>query len=198
VGEAPFDPSIEWMLEQLWSPIVAVTAAHEGQATGLVSSTALAASLVPEAPRFSVQLARWNLTHRLVLGSGALAVHLLAAEPDDALEASLRLFAELGLRSGRDAPKLTGTPTRRGVTGSPILEDALAYVEGRVVQAFDGEEFTIVVADVVGGARLREGPCLTIEHARDRLPPEELARWELHHERELEEARRLRLGGRVP
>jgi flavin reductase (DIM6/NTAB) family NADH-FMN oxidoreductase RutF len=193
VGETSFDPGVGWMLEQLWSPIVAVTAAHEGQTNGLISSTAVTASLVPEAPRFAVQLATWNLTHRLVLGSGALAVHLLAAEPEDALERSLCLFTELGLRSGRDGPKLTRATTRPGLTGSPILEEALAYVEGRVVRAFDGDEFAIVLADVVGGARLREGTFLTIELVRERLPPQELTLWERRREREVEEARRLRL-----
>jgi flavin reductase (DIM6/NTAB) family NADH-FMN oxidoreductase RutF len=182
----------ELTLEQLWSPIVAVTAAHEGHANGMISSTALSGSLLPEAPRLTVQLARWNLTHELVLASGALAVHLLAAEPDEALDRSLALFAELGLRSGRDEPKLSATRTQTGVTGSPILEDALAYAEGRVVQTLAGDEFTIFVADVVGGARLREGEFLTIEGVRERLSPALLEEWERHRERELREARRLR------
>ena len=181
-----------WMLEQLWSPIVAVTAAHAGQANGMISSTALSASVLPEAPRLTVQLARWNLTHELVLGSGALAVHLLPAEPSEALDCSLELFVELGLRSGREVAKLAGTATRPGVTGSPILGEALAYAEGRVVQRFAGDEFTIVVADVVDGARLREGAFLTIELVRERLSPQQLEEWELHRELELREARRLR------
>jgi flavin reductase (DIM6/NTAB) family NADH-FMN oxidoreductase RutF len=184
-----------WMLEQLWSPIVAVTAAHEGRANGMISSTALNGSLLPEAPRLTVQLASWNLTHELVLGSGALAVHLLPAEPDEALERSLALFAELGLRSGRDSPKLTGTATRPGVTGSPLLEDALAYAEGRVAQTLAGDEFTIVVADVVAGARLRDAAFLTIELVRERLSAAQLEEWEHYREYELRAARRLRGAG---
>src|SRR5919197_4468887 len=115
------------MLEQLWAPIVAVTAAHEGRSNGLISSTALTASLLPEAPRVSVQLSKASLTHELVEASGAFAAHLL---PVDALE----LFHTLGMRSGRDGDKLAGIPTRPGKTGSPLLEDAVAYVEGRVVK----------------------------------------------------------------
>jgi hypothetical protein len=41
---------VEWMLERLWAPIVAVSAAHEERANALISSTAVSASLLPEAP----------------------------------------------------------------------------------------------------------------------------------------------------
>ena len=72
------DTAASWLLDQLWAPIVAVTAAHGGRTNGLISSTALNASLVPESPRVSVHLSKRNLTHDLVLDSRALAIHLLA------------------------------------------------------------------------------------------------------------------------
>src|ERR671936_481139 len=115
---------VEWMLEQLWSPIVAITAAHNGRSNGLISSTAVTASLLPEAPRVVVQLARASLTRELVLASPALAVHFLAAD-----DSGLELFRALGFRSGRDGSKLDGIATRRGELGAPILSDAVAYVE---------------------------------------------------------------------
>jgi flavin reductase (DIM6/NTAB) family NADH-FMN oxidoreductase RutF len=173
------------MLEQLWAPIVAVTAAHEGRRNGLISSTALTASLLPEAPRVSVQLSKSSLTHELVERSGAFAVHLLPVE-------ALELFHTLGMRSGRDGDKLAAIPTRSGVTGSPVLADAVAYVEGRVVKTLDAEDTTLVLADVVAGARLRDEPFLTIEHVRERMPPEWEVEWQLRLEDELREARRLR------
>jgi flavin reductase (DIM6/NTAB) family NADH-FMN oxidoreductase RutF len=75
-----------------------------------------------------------------------------------------------------------------------VLTDAVAYVEGRVVETLDGDNLTIVLADVVAGARLRDEPFLTIELVRDRMPPEWQAEWELRLESELREARRLRAG----
>lgn len=173
------------MLEQLWAPVVAVTAAHAGRRNGLISSTVLTAGLLPEAPRVSVQLSKASLTHELVEGSGAFAVHLLPAE-------GLELFHTLGMRSGRDGDKLAAIPTRPGVTGSPVLTDAIAYVEARVVKTLDAEDTTIVLADVVAGARLRDEPFLTIEAVRERMPPEWEAEWQQRLEDELREARRLR------
>ena len=182
------DTGVAWMLEQLWGPIVAVTAAHDGRANGLISSTVLTASLLPEAPRIAVQLGKTSLTHELVLGSGALAAHLLPAEGDRGLD----LFRALGLRSGRDGAKLAEFPTRRGVTGSPVLEDAVAHVEGRLVATLDVVDMTVVLADVVGGGHRENEEFLTIEQVRARLPAEWLAEWELRYETELREARKLR------
>jgi len=185
LAEVDAHDGIAWMLEQLWAPIVAVTAAHGGRRNGLISSTALTASLLPEAPRIAVHLSKASFTHDLVLASGAFAVHLLPTE-------GLAAFHALGMRSGRDGDKLDGIPTRPGVTGSPVLTDAVAYVEGRVVETLDSDNLTIVLADVVAGARLRHEPFLTIELVRDRMPPEWQAEWELRLESELREARRLR------
>jgi flavin reductase (DIM6/NTAB) family NADH-FMN oxidoreductase RutF len=63
------------VLERLWAPIVAVTAAHDGRENGLISSTVVTASLLPESPRIVVQLSKTNLTRDLVCASGAFAVH---------------------------------------------------------------------------------------------------------------------------
>jgi flavin reductase (DIM6/NTAB) family NADH-FMN oxidoreductase RutF len=176
---------VAWTLEQLWAPIVAVTSAHEGRRNGLIASTVLTASLLPEAPRVSVHLAKASLTHELVLASGAFAVHLLPAN-------ALELFHTLGMRSGHEGDKLEGVATRPGVTGSPLLVDAVAYVEGRVVKTLDGEDTTIMLAEVVAGARLREEPFLTIEDVQERMPPEWEVEWKARLEDELRAARRLR------
>ena len=178
---------VEWMLEQLWAPIVAVTTAHGGRTNGLVSSTAITASLLPEAPRISVLLSRASLTRELVLASRALAVHLL---PDD--ERGLELFRLLGFRSGRAGAKLDNVVTRPGALGVPILSDAVAYVEAGVDETLDADDVTVVFADVTGGTRLRDVTPLTIETARERLPAEWLDEWERRRERELADARRFR------
>jgi flavin reductase (DIM6/NTAB) family NADH-FMN oxidoreductase RutF len=178
---------VAWMLEQLWAPIVAVTAVHGGRENGLISSTVVTASLLPESPRVVVQLSKTNLTHDLVCASGALAVHFL---PDD--DRGLELFRTLGIRTGRETSKLDAVATAPGLTGSPILQDAVAYVEARVAETHDVEGSTIVVADVVGGARIRNTALLTIDAVRERLPPEWADEWERRLEAELAAARRHR------
>lgn len=165
--------------------MTALTAADGARENGCIVSTALSASLLPEAPRVSVQLARASLTHELVAVSRAFALHLL---PVDAL----RLFRALGFRSGRDGPKLDGLARRPGATGSPILLDAVAYLEARVAHELELDDATIVVADVVAGEWLRDEPYLTIEHVRAALPAEWAEEWERRREQELAAARALR------
>jgi flavin reductase (DIM6/NTAB) family NADH-FMN oxidoreductase RutF len=176
-----------WLVDQLWSPVVAVTAAHDGRRNGLISSTALRASLVPEAARVSIHLGKHSLTHDLVLRSGAFAVHLL---PRDA--SGLALFRRLGMTSGHARPKLEDVGTREGSTGSPLLVDAVAYLEARVVSTLDAEELTIVLGDVVAAGGATDAEYLTIEDARERLPAEAMDEWARRFETEVAAARRLR------
>jgi flavin reductase (DIM6/NTAB) family NADH-FMN oxidoreductase RutF len=178
---------VAWLLDQLWAPIVAITAAHGGRENGLISSTAVTASLLPESPRLAVQLSKANLTHDLVVASGAFAVQLL---PDD--ERGLELFRALGTRTGRETPKLDDVATAPGVTGSPILQDAVAYLEARVAATQDADGSTIILADVVAGMRVRHESALTIEGVRERLPPEWAKEWDRRLEAELAAARHRR------
>jgi flavin reductase (DIM6/NTAB) family NADH-FMN oxidoreductase RutF len=179
-------------LAALWSPVLAITTRHQDRDNGLAATTGVFASLVPEAPRVLVELGKATLTHDLVLASRVFALHLLPATPDEALRTSLALVRTLGTRSGHDGDKMAAIPTRPGVTGSPILTDALTYVEARVVATLDGGELTIFLADVVDGGRLRDGQPLTIDILRERLPKEWHAEWAASRERQLREARRRR------
>ncbi|MFI5053476.1 MAG: flavin reductase family protein [Acidimicrobiia bacterium] len=174
---------------------VAVTTVSDGRANGLISLSFGPASVVPEAPRVTIGLTKYNLTHDMVLGSGVFAVHLLGNEPS-ILDASLAIIMGLGGSSGRDGDKLAAFDVDEGVTGSPILRDALAYVECRVVGSLDAEENTIFLADVVAAARLRKGGRLDIGEAWSKLPPEWIEHYERSHEPQVESARRYR--GLVP
>lgn len=171
---------------------VAVTTVHEGRVNGLMSLSAGAAAIVPEAPRVTISLTKYNLTHDMVLNSGVFAMHLLAATPEPALDASLKILMGLGGSSGRDGDKIGQFDTKPGVTGSPILLDALTYVEGRVMASLDVEESTIFVADVVAAEQLRDGERLRIGTAWKNLPPEWIERYEANHVPQLESARRNR------
>ena len=179
-------------LAALWSPLLAVTTSHEGRANGQIAVSGLSASILPESPRVLVELWKANYTHDLVLASRVFALHPLPSDPPEALAASLALIRRLGFRSGRDGDKLADLSWRPGVTGSPILADALTAVEARVVATLDGGEMTVFLADVVAGERLRAGTPLTWRAARELMPPDWLAEYDANHQRQREAARLLR------
>ncbi|WP_332880679.1 flavin reductase family protein [Streptomyces sp. NBC_00564] len=170
---------------------VAVTTFADGRAGGLMSLSAGAAAIVPEAPRVTISLTKYNLTHDMVLSSGVFAMHLLANDPE-IIDASLAILMGLGGSSGRDGDKIAPFATKPGVTGAPILLDALSYVEGRVVHTLDVEESTIFVADVVGAETLREGHRLNVGEAWSQLPPAWIEQYETNHVPQVDSARRNR------
>jgi flavin reductase (DIM6/NTAB) family NADH-FMN oxidoreductase RutF len=83
-------------------------------------------------------------------------------------------------------------PWHPGVTGAPVLDDSLSYVEARVYATLEVDETTVVVADVVVGGRRRDGRHLTIEDVRAHLTADDWAAWEARRAQELDEAGRLR------
>ena len=157
-------------LAALWSPLLAVTTRVGDRANGQIIVAALSGSILPDAPRVLIELWKSNLTHDMVLASGTFALHLLDGSPGPALNASLALIRALGMHSGRDSDKLTGIDQRPGANGCPILTNTLSYLEATVSATFDAEEATIFLADVTGGARLREGTPLTLPQFNATLP----------------------------
>lgn len=170
---------------------VAVTTVTEQRSNGLIALSAGAGSVVPEAPRIVIGLTKFNLTHDMVLESGVFVMHLLSAAPET-LDASLGIIQALGGRSGRDGDKLAGLNTKAGVTGAPVLTDALVYVEARVVTSMDCQESTYFMGDVVAAERQGRGDRLDIGTAWRSLPPEWVAEYERNHEAQVDHARRSR------
>jgi flavin reductase (DIM6/NTAB) family NADH-FMN oxidoreductase RutF len=65
------------------------------------------------------------------------------------------------LQSGRDVAKFAELPFRTGVTGSPLLRDALAWFDCRVEERMDTGDRTGYLAAVVDGRLERPTPPLT-------------------------------------
>ena len=78
-----------------------------------------------------------------------------------------------------------------GVTGAPILLDALSYVEVRVTGALDNEENTIFVGDMVAAERLTRGGKLDIGEAWAELGKEWTDEYERNHEEQIEHCRQM-------
>jgi flavin reductase (DIM6/NTAB) family NADH-FMN oxidoreductase RutF len=171
---------------------VAVTTISQGRSNGLMSLSAGSGGIIDEAPRVTISLTKFNFTHDLVKESGVFAMHLLAAADEEILAKSLAILMGLGGSSGRDGDKMSAFLTKPGVTGSPILLDALSYVEGRIIGELDNEENTIFLADVVAAERLRDAPRLNIGTAWKALPTEWTETYERNHIHQTNAARRAR------
>jgi flavin reductase (DIM6/NTAB) family NADH-FMN oxidoreductase RutF len=115
---------LSWVTAELWAPVTAVSAEHQGRASGLICSTAVSASLDAERPCVVLQLRKDNLTHDLALAAGAFTLHLLRRDQHE-------LFRFLALDTG------------------PPFEETLATADCRVVATLDAGDATVILADVL-------------------------------------------------
>ena len=129
---------------------VAVLAARKsgGPPRGLTANSLASVSLDP--PLVLVCVERAADTHQVIEEAEAFALSFLTA----AQETLARRFATY-----ESEQKFDGVAYRAEVTGAPVLEDALAWVDCRLWATYDGGDHTIFVGEVVA-ADAAEGPPL--------------------------------------
>ena len=138
------------VMSLLWSPISAVTTSWHGKDNAQIAVAIGGASIVADMPRVVVQLYKTNFTHDQVFGSRAFALCFMRKD-------QVEVVRQLGYVSGRDRDKLSAIPCETKATGSPVLTDCLGYFDCRVINAMDGGDMTVFLADVVDGGMLSEG-----------------------------------------
>ena len=135
--------SIGKALGRVASGTFIVTTKLEEQSTGFLASWVQQASFDP--PVISLAVGE-NRAIKPMLDAGAPFVIHVLAESDQAL---VTHFAK-GFEPNADA--FANVATASGVTGSPILTDALAYLECRFRSKVRTGDHTVYFGDVVAGA----------------------------------------------
>ena len=116
---------------------VVTTRDREGQPRGLTATAVCSVSLEP--PLLLVCIDHEADCYQAFLEADAFAVHLLREDQ----QALSRHFAE------KQAQKFAGISHRPGITGVPILFEAMAHVECRVHGRHPGGDHTIFVGEAV-------------------------------------------------
>jgi flavin reductase (DIM6/NTAB) family NADH-FMN oxidoreductase RutF len=160
--------SVEAIFGRLDRELWLVTAHAGPRRGGLIATFVSQASIVTELPRVIVGLARHHHTWELVEASRAFALHLLAEEHVD-------WVFDFGARSGRDVDKFAGRSVQSAITGSPILTDAVAWLDCRVESRLDTGDRTVYLAEVVEARQARPVPPLTVQQFLRLAPKEKLS-----------------------
>jgi flavin reductase (DIM6/NTAB) family NADH-FMN oxidoreductase RutF len=132
------------LFERVDREVWIITAAQAGTRGGLVATFVAPASIVPEMPRIIVGIAKTHETWKLIEASGAFAAHLVE-------EAQADWVWRFGLESSRDVDKFADLDVITAATGSPILSDALAWLDCRVETRMDTGDRTIFLGEVRDG-----------------------------------------------
>lgn len=82
------------------------------------------------------------VTHRLIRDGGAFSVNLWSAE-------DTRVFVKFSKPAEKTDMQLNGRAIREGVTGVPIFEEAVAWMECAVRHAIDFGTHTFFVGEIV-------------------------------------------------
>jgi flavin reductase (DIM6/NTAB) family NADH-FMN oxidoreductase RutF len=125
--------------------VYVIGVADGGRANAFTAAWVMQVSFEPLLVALSVNPS--NASYPLLVASGVFVVNVLRAGQQD-------LARRFGTRSGHGDDKLRDVCWRPGVGGSPILEQAAAYLACRVVRSVPAGDHVAVIAEVTGGELL--------------------------------------------
>ncbi len=124
-----------------------VTARVGEKINGMTAAWATQVSFKP--PMIAVAIAEPRHTYGMIKESGLFCLNAL---PSQALE----LARHFGFKSGRKVDKFQDIAYKNAQKGSPVLEDAYAYLECQVVHAYEAGDHVLFVGEVVDAGELNE------------------------------------------
>ena len=130
------------------SGVTVVTTRHEDVYYGITVSAFASLSLDP--PLVLICIEQQAPSHAALQAAGSFAVNILAEDG----EYLSRHFAS------REIDKFDGIAYHIGVTGAPLLNDALATLECRIVQQVQGGDHTIFMGEVLGASTHQGKPLI--------------------------------------
>jgi len=122
------------------SGVTIMTTTAAGRMHGMTVSAFASQSLDPLLILVSVE--RSTTMHTLVMESRAFAINILGAQA----EGTARFFADNARLGG---PEFEEGAYHLGVSGSPILEEATAYLEATLDRTLEAGDHTIMVGRVI-------------------------------------------------
>jgi flavin reductase (DIM6/NTAB) family NADH-FMN oxidoreductase RutF len=120
--------------------VYVITTASGTRVNGMTASWVSQVSLNPLLLMVSIAPSRYS--HDLIKESEVFAVNVLTADQID-------LGKRFGFASGRRVDKFAGLEFITAATGSPILPQAYAYFDARLVCTFPAGDHTLFVGEVV-------------------------------------------------
>jgi flavin reductase (DIM6/NTAB) family NADH-FMN oxidoreductase RutF len=134
--------------------IYVLTCSHRNEINGMIASWVSQISFEPPLVAVAVHPSRYS--HGLIEKSGCFALHAVSRNRPDLL----KIF------KGPDpAGKFASLRWSKGRTGSPLLNDCLAYVDCRVKTTLNPGNHTLFIAEVVDGRLVSRGiPLSTLDY----------------------------------
>jgi flavin reductase (DIM6/NTAB) family NADH-FMN oxidoreductase RutF len=133
------------LLQNIINGIVIVTTKSGDKINGM--TCAWASQVAWEPPLLMVSIGNGSYTNELINESKKFAVNVLNEDQVD-------IAKEFGLKSGRTLNKFEDVDYFQKITGSPILNDIVAYFDCRLHSSFDVIDHTLFIGEIVEAAKV--------------------------------------------
>jgi flavin reductase (DIM6/NTAB) family NADH-FMN oxidoreductase RutF len=144
----PIDPNeFRRVMSTFATGVTVITMPTRDGAWGMTANSVTSLSLEPTLVLVCVD--KSTRTYQHIQASGVWAVNVLAADQENVS----RTFA---LKDFEEERTMVGTPYRKGVTGAPIIQGSLSYLDCRTWATYDGGDHTIFLGEVQDAAVARE------------------------------------------
>ena len=130
------------------SGLFVLTARHGEAETGMLASWVQQCSFAP--PRVSVALAHGREIAAWLVAGAAFTLNVLDDTQTD-------MIVHFGRGFALNEPAFEGLEVERCPDGGPVLADALAFLECRVVARHAAGDHDLLIAEVMRGRMLSEG-----------------------------------------
>ncbi len=136
------------MMARFATGVTVVAARHGPLLAGMTANAIASISIDP--PLMMASINRSSETHAAILGSHSFGISVLSAEQRELADCFAQPTTAAKLRRFCDAA------WHEAETGSPILDDAIAYFDCRLVDRHPGGDHTIFIGEIVA-AGFEEG-----------------------------------------
>jgi flavorubredoxin/flavin reductase (DIM6/NTAB) family NADH-FMN oxidoreductase RutF/rubredoxin len=134
-----------------------ITSANGDKINGQCANTAF--QITSEPATVAIGINKNNYTHEFIEASGVVGISILGKQGHD-------LVRRFGYSSGRNTEKFAGVNYKYGANGAPILEDCVAYLEGKVTNKMDCGTHTLFLVEVTNGEVKSDAESMTYEYFR--------------------------------
>ena len=149
--------NVDRALRKLTTGIYIVTTKQGSKINGMVASWVSQVSFSPPLVMIAVKKERYS--HQMITAGKVFALNILSTQQKK----------EVPLFKGTHTPedKFFNTPYEIKKTGSPIIKDALAYLDCVLIDQFTPGDHTLFIGEVIEGDVLNDGAPLSsheLEH----------------------------------
>ena len=134
-------------LHKITHGVYVISTRHGKKINAMTAAWVMRTSFVP--PLVTVAIGKTRYSHDLIKDGGVFAVNILGRD-------EISTGKHFGLTTGRKVDKFSNVPYDVKVSGSPILKDAIAWLDCKVVAHHDAGDHTLFIGEVLDGGVLKD------------------------------------------